>query len=87
MHDACMSTKTISVKIEAYERLRRARRSPEESFSQVIMRATWAERAISASELLALGRSRGPVFSEDELDRIEDLQKRDEAPADKWAAG
>lgn len=32
MHFACMSTKTISVRLEAYERLKRARRYPGESF-------------------------------------------------------
>lgn len=35
-----MATKTISLKVEAYERLRSARRYREESFSEVVMRAT-----------------------------------------------
>lgn len=34
-----MATKTISLKLEAYEKLRAARRSPDESFSEVVMRA------------------------------------------------
>jgi predicted CopG family antitoxin len=36
-------TKTISIDLEAYERLRRARRSRSESFSMVIKRATWKD--------------------------------------------
>jgi len=54
MHEACMSTKTISVKIEAYERLRAARRYPDESFSEVVLRARWPEDTVTAGELRAL---------------------------------
>ena len=35
----CMATKTIALRLEAYERLKRARRTPTESFSDVVMRA------------------------------------------------
>ena len=59
-----MSSKTISLKLEAYERLRAARRYPGESFSEVVLRATWPEDTISARDLLALGRSRGARFSD-----------------------
>jgi hypothetical protein len=38
---ACMSTKTVSLKKEAYDRLRAARRYPGESFSDVVLRARW----------------------------------------------
>ncbi|MEM7144189.1 MAG: antitoxin VapB family protein [Verrucomicrobiota bacterium] len=36
-----MATKTISLELDAYERLRRAKRSPRESFSEVVRRAQW----------------------------------------------
>lgn len=80
-----MGTKTISLKDEAYRRLRAARRYPEESFSEVVLRATWPEDTITAGALLAmLGSGRGR-FRPDELDHIADLKKRDRPPEDKWA--
>jgi hypothetical protein len=86
MHNTCMSTKTISLKLEAYERLRAARRHPDESFSDVVLRARWPGDTITARELRALATSRGARLSGDELDRI-DAAKRAEPPAeDKWAA-
>ena len=72
-----MSTKTISLKLEAYERLRAARRYPSESFSEVVLRATWPEDTITARELRALAGARGARLSEAELDRIEALKRLD----------
>jgi hypothetical protein len=80
-----MATKTISLKIEAYERLRAARRYPTESFSEVVLRATWPEDTITAKELLALARSRGPAFASAELDSIDAARLLDAPPEDKWA--
>ncbi len=85
MHIACMATKTISLKLEAYDRLRRARRSPDESFSKVVMRAQWPEVGITARELLTEYELNGPHFSADALDRIEEACSADEPPEDKWA--
>ena len=84
MHDACMSTKTISLKLEAYERLRRARRYPGESFSEVILRAVWPNRTLTGAELLELCRKRGPSFSEAGLAAIERAKESDRPPEDKW---
>ncbi|MGD2121767.1 MAG: hypothetical protein PVJ76_08480 [Gemmatimonadota bacterium] len=70
MHIACMATKTISLKVEAWERLRRARRSPTESYSEVVMRAQWPEMGITGSELLELYVSEGPHLSAEALDRL-----------------
>ena len=86
MYHACMATKTISLRLEAYERLRRARQHPGESFSDVVLRAQWAEESITGAELLCLVRERGPSFSVEELDRIEDARAADQPPRDKWAA-
>lgn len=80
-----MSVKTISLRLEAYERLRAARRYPNESFSAVVLRATWPEDTITARELLGLVRTRGAGFSNEELDRIDALKHRDAPPEDKWA--
>lgn len=81
-----MGTKTISLKVEAYNRLRGARRYPDESFSEVVLRATWPEDTVTAGECLRLLRSGGTRLSEDELGHVEDLERLDRPPEDKWAA-
>lgn len=81
-----MATKTISLRIEAYEKLRAARRSPDESFSQVVLRATWPESTITGRQLLHEMEERGPLLREEELDRIEALKQSDAPPEDKWRA-
>lgn len=80
-----MATKTISLKEEAYERLRRAKRDSSESFSDVVMRARWDEAPITGRGLLRLVRERGALYSADELDAIEAVSRTDAPPADKWA--
>jgi predicted CopG family antitoxin len=79
----CMSTKTLSVDLEAYERLSRARKYPRESFSQVIRRAIWAESAKSGKRILELMASTEPA-TEDVITRLEEVQARDTPPADPW---
>ncbi|MCH8812763.1 MAG: antitoxin VapB family protein [Gemmatimonadetes bacterium] len=80
-----MATKTISLRVEAYEKLRRARTRPNESFSDVVMRARWEEQTVTGGELLALVRERGPLYDCDELDAIDELKSEGKAPADKWS--
>jgi hypothetical protein len=79
--------KDHSLRLEAYERLRAARRYPDESFSQVILRARWPEETITAGELLRLVRQKGARLSDETLERIESLERPDLPPADKWARG
>lgn len=80
-----MATKTISVDIEAYEKLRRARRVPTESFSQVIKRAEWPEPPKTASAMIRALAS-VPVLDEDILDRLVEAQTCDASPEDPWRA-
>jgi hypothetical protein len=80
-----MATKTISLKDEAYDRLRTAKRFPGESFSDVVLRATWPEDTISAGDLLVAYRTGRPGLSDDELDRLEALKDVEAPPEDKWA--
>lgn len=79
-----MATKTISLRLDAYEKLRRARRFPEESFSAVVLRATWSGETLTGRELLERSRSQRPLLSPEGLDRIEELKTGDRPPEDKW---
>lgn len=85
MYVPCMATKTISLRLEAYERLRRARRDPRESFSDVVMRAEWPDIGMTAAGLLELYAEAGPFLSEETLDRVEAAKEADRPPEDKWA--
>ena len=84
MHNTCMATKTISLRLEAYNKLRAARRYPDESFSQVILRAHWAEETLTGADLLERCRE-GAHFREEDLSRVEQLKRDDRPPEDKWA--
>ena len=53
MHDPCMATKTISLELDAYEKLRNAKRSERESFSEVVRRARWEDAASTGPQVLA----------------------------------
>ena len=85
MYTSHMAIKTVSLKSEAYERLRGARRYPGESFSEVILRARWPEDTITAAELLARCRRKGSHFTEAELDALDAMKAAAATPEDKWA--
>jgi predicted CopG family antitoxin len=78
-----MATKTISVDLEAYERLVRARRHNQESFSQVIKRAYWEESNYSGAAILAALEKLGPL-DESTIRELEAIRKEDRPPRDKW---
>ena len=78
-----MATKTISVDLEAYQRLVRARKHNRESFSQVIKRARWEESNHTGAALLAALDRLEPLDSAAIRD-LEAAQKLDKAPRDKW---
>ena len=84
MHAACMATKTISIDLEAHRRLSAARRTPKESFSQVIHRAHWEkEGPATGADLLTLLQELDPIDSA-VLEALEAGQKEDKPPEDPW---
>ncbi len=78
-----MATKTISIDAEAYERLKRARRRPTESFSRVIKRAVWDSGPSTGAALLRALED-APIPAKGVLRRLEQAQRADAAPADPW---
>jgi predicted CopG family antitoxin len=80
-----MASKTITLKLEADNRLRAARRYPTESFSEVVLRASWPADTATARDLLRLYKASGPRLSKQALDDIAAANAADEPPVDKWA--
>jgi predicted CopG family antitoxin len=78
-----MATKTISIDLEAYERLRRARRARTESFSMVIKRAVWPTPPRTAGAMLK-SLEGASVLGEDVLERLEEAHTADRPPEDPW---
>jgi predicted CopG family antitoxin len=78
-----MATKTISIDLAAYEKLRRARLRPDESFSQVIKRGRW-ERVRSTGAALLEALERAPAIDDSTLERLERNQRMDAPPGDAW---
>ena len=75
-----MATKTISLEIEAYEKLRQAKRFPRESFSEVVLRTSIPDGGISGRELLASFDTGDSIFSDEDLDAIDALNASDTPP-------
>lgn len=68
-----MAIKTISLELDAYEKLRAAKQSSRESFSEVVRRGVWEKVASSSTilTLLAERAARGDLLSDEELDYLD----------------
>lgn len=78
-----MGTKTISIDLVAYEKLKEARRRPNESFSQVIKRARWDRSGATGATILELLKT-VPIPSSQVLDELERAQREDTPPDEPW---
>jgi len=79
-----MATKTISIDMEAYRRLTRAKLSAKDSFSQVIRRAHWDQQVKTCGSLLS-ALPHMPVADETVLARLEAAQCADAPPDAPWS--
>ena len=79
-----MSTKTISIDLVAYERLKNARLGPKDSFSQVIRRAQWEQEAKTCGGLLAALEGM-PAADDVVIQHLESAQQQDLAPDNSWS--
>lgn len=78
-----MATKTISLILKSYEKLKAARHSGSESFSEVVLCATSRKETVTAQDLLRICRERGPLLTEEMLEQVERLKWKDEPPEGK----
>ena len=86
MHISCMATKTISLELDAYERLKAAK-GPGESFSDVVRRASFRKNPLTAQGLLSQLAKRGAIFSESDLKNLEKTHDDLSGPPDDpWRA-
>ena len=79
-----MAAKTISLEIDAYERLK-ASKKPGESFSEVVRRAQFADPVPTGKDLLEWMRKGGSGVSKSYLDGVEEAEKEDQPSDDPWA--
>jgi predicted CopG family antitoxin len=83
-----MATKTISLEIDAYDRLKRARRYPSESFSSVVRRAVFVGNSPTGADLLArmtnLKTEGRALLTEAELDRLDEAQREARISDSHW---
>jgi len=79
-----MATKTISLELDAYDKLRAAKKAGE-SFSEVVRRARFENEPLSGQKLRAYLSSGGSGVSERYLAAVEKVESHDPVPDDPWA--
>lgn len=79
-----MATKTISLEIDAYERLRSSKK-PGESFSEVVRRAQFPDAPSTGADLLEWMKKGASGVSNAYLNEVEEADRNDPPPDDPWA--
>jgi predicted CopG family antitoxin len=81
-----MATKTITLELDALEKLEAAKWTPEETISDVVRRAQFPQKPHLARELLEDFRARvgSSPLSEETLDRLEEAQRHPRHSASHW---
>lgn len=79
-----MATKTISLELDAYEKLRSAKK-PGESFSEVVRRSVIEDAPMTADRLREYLAAGGSGISSLYLDSVEEASRHDPIPDDPWA--
>ena len=79
-----MPTKTITLELDAYEKLRLAKRGGE-SFTEVVRRAVLVDAPLTGKTLREYLKNGGSGSSEPYLDAVEEADKLDPIPDDPWA--
>ena len=79
-----MATKTITLELDAYEKLRKVKRGGE-SFTEVVRRAVWVDAPATGEGLLTYFRNGGSGISDKYLVAVEEAAKHDPIPDDPWA--
>jgi len=82
--DLCMATKTVSLDLDAYRKLRKAKKNAKESFSSVVKRAIWVDEPRNSLAVLENSKAL-PMISEESLQYLEKAQESDLPPEAKWA--
>jgi hypothetical protein len=83
-----MTTRTVALDVDAYERLHRAKREPGESFSSVVRRAQFPDRPITAGEYIERLRARMRTgtdrLPDDVLDALDAAQRDARVSDSEW---
>ncbi len=80
VYERKVATKTITLELDAYDRLRSAKRTPRESFSEVVRRLAIPRDAVTGGQLLSLCRNRGAQLTEEDCRAIDQLNAQDQPP-------
>ena len=81
-----MAAESISLELDAYEKLKAAKWTPQESFSEVIRRAQFPQRPHTAAELLEEFKSRSghSPLSDEAIDRLAAAQENPRRQPSHW---
>jgi predicted CopG family antitoxin len=78
-----MTTRTITLELDAYEKLKTAKRG-RESFSSVVRRCILPDGPKTGAALLDILQARTALLTEEELNVIESIDRNDSPPASPW---